>query len=150
MHCKRIFRPTFETNTHTRRQSVFNRQPQHGNSRETFIAYEASLRRVFTLRTSPAVKLNRISDGSLEVLLLASKEAKDPSVNISQHTAEHFSWNTSNFSSCTVFHFSQRMQLFTRTQPTSVRHKQQSNGFRSRGQQRQNQPSAKYLSQGSH
>jgi hypothetical protein len=44
------------------------------------------------------------------VILSASKEAEDPSANISQHTAGGFSCNTSNFSSCTVFHFSQRMR----------------------------------------
>jgi len=149
MHCKRIFRPTFETNTLT-----------HGGSLSLNVSLSTATLAKPLSRTKPPSagvlcsalppRLNfTISDGSLEVLLSASKEAEDPSANISLHTMEDFSWNTRNFSSCTVFHFSQRMQLFTRTPPPSVRHKQQSNGFRSGDLQRQNQPSAKNLLQGS-
>ena len=47
--------PSKQTLSHT--DAAFHRQPQHGNSRETFIAYEAALRREFMIRTSLAVKL---------------------------------------------------------------------------------------------
>ena len=52
-----VFSDQPSKHSHTRTQPVFHHQPQYGNSRETFIAYEASLRREFKLRSSPAVKL---------------------------------------------------------------------------------------------
>jgi hypothetical protein len=48
-----VFSDQPSKHSRTRTQSVFNRQPQY-NSRETFIAYEASHRREFMLRISPS------------------------------------------------------------------------------------------------
>jgi hypothetical protein len=150
MHCKRILRPTFETDT-----------PTHERGLSLIVSLStATLEKPLSCTKPPSAgslcsafprgSTYRISDASLEVSLSASKEAEDPGANVPQHTEESFSWNTGNFSSCTVFHFSQRMRIIIRTPHFSVRHKQRSHGFRSGDHQSHNQRHAEYLLEGSH